>query len=119
MYKLTDGSTVIRISDGAHIPDDLANLDYANYLTWVEDGNTPLPVDLPTIEHQVAEINAECSRRIFAKYDAEKQLSFGQGLYPLAVREACAQYINDCVAESNRLSDCITAGTTAIPNWPV
>jgi len=47
MYKLTDNTQIIRISDGASIPDDPANSDYAAYLEWVEDGNTPEAADVP------------------------------------------------------------------------
>ena len=45
MYKLTDTTTIIRISDGASIPNDPANTDYANYLEWVEAGNTATAAD--------------------------------------------------------------------------
>jgi hypothetical protein len=54
MYKLFisektgEVSTVIRLSDNAFIPFDPANTDYAEYLRWVEAGNTPLPADEPT-----------------------------------------------------------------------
>ena len=34
-----------RLSDNAFIPFDPANTDYAEYLKWVEAGNTPLPAD--------------------------------------------------------------------------
>jgi fructose-1-phosphate kinase PfkB-like protein len=46
-YALTQGTSILR-SDGANIPLDPANTDYAAYLVWVAAGNTPTPVD-PTI----------------------------------------------------------------------
>lgn len=51
MYKLRKDSLsqeingVLRISDNAYIPFDLANTDYQEYLRWLEQGNTPLPAD--------------------------------------------------------------------------
>jgi len=41
----TEPSSIIRISDGAYIPFDLANTDYQEYLKWLEEGNTPLPAE--------------------------------------------------------------------------
>ena len=45
MYKLTDTDSIIRIADKSHIPNDPANTDYANYLEWVEAGNTATAAD--------------------------------------------------------------------------
>ena len=53
MYQLTQTPAILRTTDGTHIPDDPANTDYADYLQWLEDGNTPMsaPVlPLPVVE---------------------------------------------------------------------
>jgi len=48
MYKLNQNSTSItRIADGASIPTDPANTDYAAYLQWLSEGNTPEHADVP------------------------------------------------------------------------
>jgi hypothetical protein len=36
-----------RIADNAFIPFDPANSAYAEYLVWLDEGNTPLPADPP------------------------------------------------------------------------
>lgn len=55
MYKLindtitgTPLNIVHRLSDNAFIPFDPDNTDYQAYLKWLEEGNTPLPADVPT-----------------------------------------------------------------------
>ena len=38
-------NAIYRVADGAFIPFDEANTDYAEYLEWLAEGNTPLPAD--------------------------------------------------------------------------
>jgi hypothetical protein len=54
MYKLTHGTSVLRLSDSVDIPNDPANTDYAQYLLWLAAGNIPDPADpiavvIPTV----------------------------------------------------------------------
>ena len=46
-YQLTHHDNVLRLSDGAWIPFDENNIDYAAYLEWVAAGNTPEPAPEP------------------------------------------------------------------------
>ena len=47
MYKLTTSTSITRLSDNASIPTDPQNTDYAAYLQWLSEGNTPEPADTP------------------------------------------------------------------------
>ena len=47
MYKLNSGSSITRLADGASIPNDVQNTDYASYLLWLSADNTPEPADIP------------------------------------------------------------------------
>lgn len=44
MYKLTNSASILR-EDGAYIPADPDNRDYAEYLEWLAAGNQPQPAD--------------------------------------------------------------------------
>ena len=78
MYKLNHNSTQItRLADGASIPNDPSNSDYAAYLEWVEEGNTPEAADVPPDptykELRAAEYNLKSTGEQFGmQYDDAK-----------------------------------------------
>ena len=52
-YQLTTTTNILR-SDGACIPADPANSDYAAYLAWLGEGNVPEPAPGPTLADEMA-----------------------------------------------------------------
>ena len=47
MYQLTSSDSILRLSDNAYIPQAPGNRDYADFLAWEAEGNTPLPAPAP------------------------------------------------------------------------
>lgn len=43
MYRLTNNETVVRLADGAFIPADESNRDWAEYQEWLSNGGLPEP----------------------------------------------------------------------------
>ena len=61
-YQITEYGYIKRISDNAFIPLDPANIDYQQYLAWLEEGNEPLPPDPePTPEPLTAQQKLEAA----------------------------------------------------------
>ena len=47
-YTLTaDPDVIVRDEDGAFIPTDSDNVDYQDYLAWLDEGNEPTPYTPP------------------------------------------------------------------------
>ena len=77
MYKLTNSTSITHLADGASIPADPDNSDYAAYLEWIEEGNTPEAADVPPDptykELRAAEYNLKTTGEQFGmQYDDAK-----------------------------------------------
>ena len=71
-YKLTNSTSIIRTTDGAFIPADPANADFAAYQQWLAEGNTPDPADPtpPQVPQQVTPRQARLALLQIGKLDA-------------------------------------------------
>jgi hypothetical protein len=77
-YQLTAGDMILRTADGARIPPDPANRDYAEYLQWVEGGGVPDPYVPP---EPVPPTPTETDQLL---YDHENRLRVIEGEPPLS-----------------------------------
>ncbi len=91
MYQLIQDSTSIkRIADGALIPADPANTDYAAYLAWVDAGNTPepAPVDPPPTKFELDQRRyqkrAEVQSQLIAWMAADNMSRVRSGVWTVA-----------------------------------
>lgn len=81
-YELTETDAVVRTSDRAHIPNDAANRDRAEYEAWLKAGNTPDPyVPLPPVPQ-----TATSTEQVIL-YDHENRLRKQEGLPPLTAKQ--------------------------------
>jgi len=82
MYQQTKtDSGVVRVIDGAFIPPDLSNRDYAAYLEWVAQGNVPEPFEPPFVdpaEAARAEIEALETKHLMARITRETILTLAE-----------------------------------------
>ena len=52
-YTLTaQPDIIVRDSDGAFIPTDPDNIDYQDYLAWLDEGNEPTPYAPPAVSKE-------------------------------------------------------------------
>lgn len=63
MYRTTSSDVIERVADGARIPPDPDNSDYAAVLAWLAAGNELLPAAQPTRSEVWERIKAERDRR--------------------------------------------------------
>jgi len=80
MYKLS-GNNIIRISDGAYIPNDHRNRDHRRYKSWLKQGNQPEP------EFTQEELTA---KKEFAIKMKESEIVNVQGQFDIATEKGLA-----------------------------
>lgn len=123
MYKLTNSSVVIRLTDGACIPDDPDNFDRQQYLEWLERGNNPQQVEGETTDQVFIRLQAVVQQRLdsWAKergyesilslctYATSTVAKFqAEGQRGVEVRDACWQFGYQLLAD-------VQAGEAPIP----
>lgn len=110
-YRLGILDGIIRLDDGACIPADPANQDYAAYLDWLMEGNEPQPFEPPP-----AAVPTEISDRQFFQQlavmnlitEAEAIAAVSTGTLPLAM----AGFINQLPAEQRFAARMALQGAT-------
>jgi hypothetical protein len=80
-YQLTATDSIIRTDDGACIPNDPANRDYAEYQEWLADGGVPDPYMPPEPPPPTAQPETT------VLYDHENRLRAIEGQPPLTLAD--------------------------------
>jgi hypothetical protein len=76
-YKLQSSqpdSLIIHIDTGARIPQIADNIDYQAYLSWVAEGNTPIPPD-QILNPAIASINAQIADLELSQHRAQREVT--------------------------------------------
>lgn len=73
--RLFNSEVILRLVDGASIPPDPANVDYQQYLAWVEAGNEPQVAEQPTQEQLDREEEMRQARPTARQWFASHQVA--------------------------------------------
>jgi hypothetical protein len=84
-YQLTNTDSVIRTEDGACIPNDPANRDWAEYEQWLADGGEPDPYVVPEL------VPPTPSSEQTTLYEHENRIRALEGQPPLSVADFIAK----------------------------
>jgi hypothetical protein len=115
-YQLTTSTSIIRLSDGAHIPDDPGNRDYKDYLEWVNEGNTPLPAPapLPPPPNYIAFWDALLTSNVYGSIRTQSMTSLPMNTlateFIALIGDAKAGYPNETAIQSS-MSAIFSTGT--------
>ncbi len=66
MYQLTNSGAVVRLIDGANIPNEPKNLDWITYCHWLDAGNKPMAAPAPSDYEVISKAKEERARRVAA-----------------------------------------------------